>query len=59
MNSEQLMHFSKRISYALRHDPERFGLTLADDGSVPVDDLITGLNRNSRYHCTRKGDKTI
>lgn len=54
MTNEQLVRFSKMISYALRHDPARFGLTLADDGSVPLNDLINGLNRNSRYHCTRK-----
>lgn len=31
---------SKEISYALRHSPQEYGLTLDEQGCVPVEDLI-------------------
>ncbi len=34
---------SKVISYALRHQPGKFGLTLDEAGWVPVDDLLKAL----------------
>jgi len=40
-----LVKASKRIAYALRHRPDSIGITLAPDGWVPVDDLLTGLAR--------------
>lgn len=36
--------FSKAISYALRHRPDKFGLELDNDGYVPTDLLIDGIN---------------
>ncbi|MGI6077429.1 MAG: RNA 2'-phosphotransferase [Fastidiosipilaceae bacterium] len=42
MNYKKL---SKEISYALRHAPEKYGLTLAADGSVPLNDLIQALRQ--------------
>lgn len=36
---------SKKISYALRHDPEKYDLKLAADGSVPIEKLLKALNR--------------
>ncbi len=35
---------SKTISYALRHKPEEFGLTLSKEGWVPVEELLRGLS---------------
>lgn len=39
------LKLSKHISYALRHKPEEFGLTLAEGGWVDVDDLIEALRK--------------
>ena len=36
---------SKKMSYALRHNPEKYGLQLAADGSVPVQEFLGALNR--------------
>ena len=43
MNLEKI---SKTISYALRHNPEQFGLCLDDNGFCNVDDLLIGLKNN-------------
>ena len=40
---------SKAMSKALRHQPERIGLTLAPDGSVAVSELIDALNRKGGW----------
>lgn len=34
---------SKAMSHALRHEPDAYGLALGSDGSVPLDDLVRGL----------------
>lgn len=41
---QELMRFSKTISYALRHHPEDFGLELDSDGSVAVSELLKGIS---------------
>lgn len=38
------IELSKQMSFALRHRPDLFGLTLAKDGSVLLKDLIAALN---------------
>lgn len=45
MEDKKAIRISKTISYALRHNPSAFGLTLAQDGSVPVEDLLDGLSK--------------
>ena len=41
--------FSKQVSYALRHNPQTFGISRDTDGWVLIDDLLTALNkRNTR-----------
>lgn len=52
MNYKKL---SKTMAYALRHAPEKFGLTLAEDGSVPLKDLIASLRRK-RFPNLQKSD---
>ena len=37
LDQNGLVRLSKRVSYALRHDPESFGLELSSDGSVDVE----------------------
>lgn len=48
MKRDELIRLSKTISYALRHDPESFGLSLEDDGSVKLEDLIKGISESQR-----------
>jgi putative RNA 2'-phosphotransferase len=43
MNS-RLTHISKEISYALRHHPEEYGLTLDSEGFVEIDNLLAAVN---------------
>lgn len=40
---------SKAMSKALRHRPERLGITLAPDGSVELAELIDALNRRGGW----------
>lgn len=40
---------SKAMSKALRHQPERLGITLAQDGSVEVDVLVRALNQRGGW----------
>ena len=40
---------SKAMSKALRHQPERIGITLASDGSVAMSELIDALNRRGGW----------
>ena len=40
---------SKEISYALRHAPQEYGLTLDEQGWGPVESLINTLKKRERY----------
>lgn len=40
---------SKEISYALRHAPAKYGLTLDEQGWVSVEDLIDALRKREGY----------
>jgi len=46
MNLEAL---SKEISYALRHNPKQYGLSLDEQGWVSVNALISALKRLGRF----------
>ncbi len=41
----QLVRFSKFLSLVLRHQPQKYGLTLDENGWAQVDDLISVSNR--------------
>ena len=41
-----LVQLSKTMAYALRHQPGQFGLTLDEEGWVPIDDLVAALRRH-------------
>lgn len=43
------VELSKEISYALRHRPDEYGLTLDEDGYVFIDDLLRGLNARGHH----------
>ncbi|SDG30488.1 putative RNA 2'-phosphotransferase [Lentzea fradiae] len=68
MENERIVRLSKRMSKALRHQPERVGLTLDAAGWVPVADLLTALRisaeelrevveRNDKKRFTIEGDR--
>lgn len=40
---------SKEISYALRHAPQEYGLTLDEQGWVPVESLVNALKKREKY----------
>lgn len=46
MDSRRLVSLSKRMSLALRHSPDRFGLVLDRGGWVPVESFIAALGIN-------------
>ena len=41
----KLEEVSRAVSHALRHEPEKYGLTLDSQGWVEIDDLLAGLKR--------------
>ena len=47
MNNTDRITLSKKMSYALRHCPEEFGLDMAPDASVFLDDLLKALEANT------------
>ncbi|MFD4670427.1 RNA 2'-phosphotransferase [Lentzea sp. NPDC058450] len=68
MEDERMIRLSKRMSKALRHKPERVGLTLDAAGWVPVADLLNALGiteadmvevvaRNDKNRFTVVGDR--
>ncbi|KJK45437.1 RNA 2'-phosphotransferase [Lentzea aerocolonigenes] len=68
MNDERMIKLSKRMSKALRHSPERVGLTLDPSGWVAVTDLLDALGvtevelrevvaRNDKQRFTIDGDR--
>jgi putative RNA 2'-phosphotransferase len=68
MEDERMIRLSKRMSKALRHKPERVGLTLDPAGWVPVADLLNALgiseadlrevvDRNDKKRFTIDGDR--
>jgi putative RNA 2'-phosphotransferase len=46
MDSDRLIAASKRLSFHLRHAPERIGLTLDSAGWVGIDELLAALGRH-------------
>lgn len=52
MKDYELVRLSKRMSYALRHRPDEFGLELSSDGSVEIGRLIEGINRTTSSEYT-------
>lgn len=51
------VRFSKAISHALRHEPERYGLTLDPAGWVEVNALLAGIARKDpRFSEASLGD---
>ena len=43
---------SKEISYALRHKPEEYNLSLDEEGYVFINDLLNSINSKNHYSKT-------
>ena len=52
----RLTRISKKVSYALRHAPEEYGLDLDAEGFVSIDTLLTAINARhpNRQSATRE-----
>lgn len=48
MNEQQTKQLSKLLSYVLRHKPDEFNLTLDPEGWVPIDRLLTNLQKQGK-----------
>lgn len=46
---EREIELSKKIAFALRHQPEKYGLTLDDKGFVSIQKLISAFRKESRW----------
>ncbi|MEU7477241.1 RNA 2'-phosphotransferase [Lentzea sp. NPDC042327] len=59
MEDERMIRLSKRMSKALRHQPERLGLTLDAQGWVATADLLAALkvSREELEEVVRRNDK--
>lgn len=44
MRENREVYISKKITYALRHNPEKYGLHLASDGSVEMGTFLRAMN---------------
>lgn len=52
-----LKQLSTTLAHALRHEPERYGLTLDEEGWVEVADLLAALAKyKTRYHGLTRDD---
>lgn len=49
----------KKISYALRHNPEKYGLILDKEGFVKIEDLLFGLEKGENIKLTLDDIKNI
>ncbi|MEE0955864.1 MAG: RNA 2'-phosphotransferase [Eubacterium sp.] len=49
MNPERRKYVSKKMSYALRHNPQKYGLELAADGSVGLRKFLGAMNEMHHF----------
>lgn len=49
MVRKELIQISKRLSYILRHAPEKYGLELDEKGWVLVQDMLRALRNDRKY----------
>lgn len=59
VNDDESARVSRRLSHALRHAPDRYGLELDLSGWAPVADVLTGLSisRATLDHVVASSDK--
>ena len=47
LSKNNTIHFSKLLSYILRHKPGEYGIVLDENGYTNVDELINKLNAHN------------
>lgn len=53
LSSEQQRQLSKFMSLVLRHEPQKIGLTLGEEGFVPLDAFVAAMNKQRNWHWIR------
>lgn len=53
---QELIQLSRTLAYVLRHDPASFGITLDEEGWVPVQELLAALRRRSMWRDVQEKD---
>jgi putative RNA 2'-phosphotransferase len=56
MQPERRLRFSRFLSLILRHRPDEVGLTLDEEGSVPLDALVAALRRHGGWEWVTEAD---
>jgi len=51
---DELERLSTFLSYILRHEPRKFGLSPNGDGYVPIDGLLDQINKKDRWRWVTK-----
>ncbi|WP_419994016.1 RNA 2'-phosphotransferase [Streptomyces boninensis] len=59
MDNRRLIRVSKTLSLCLRHEPERFGVTLDEAGWADVDALLAGLAARGRRVTRAELDEVV
>lgn len=49
MDDRERRYISKKMSYALRHNPGKYGLILDDDGSADMDSFLRAMNEMHHF----------
>lgn len=49
MEEKERKYISKKMSYALRHNPQKYGLQLADDGSADMKGFLRAMNNMHHF----------
>ncbi len=50
------IELSKEVSYALRHNPQEYGLVLDDNGWVCIEDLLIALRKKKKWSKVNDAD---
>src|SRR5713226_1032294 len=53
---ERLKKLSRTVAFALRHHPESFGLTLDEQGWLPIEELLAALRQRSPWQGVSSDD---
>ena len=57
-NDKKIKYISKKMSYALRHNPDKYGIKLDEYGYTDLDHFINALNRVHHLALTRSEEHT-
>ena len=58
-SDKKIKYISKKMSYALRHNPDKYGIKLDEYGYTDLDHFINALNRVHHLALTRDDIATV